>query len=113
MVLDWNPVAMYVVLYLPDGAEPEIFGPYSTFQPALNILRAVAAAAGHVLDTPPSGLMASVDLIIDGERHRYQLLKVGSTSQLEVHASVVQDLRETANVEVAEDLSPPGRFSSY
>lgn len=104
-----------MILYLPEGAEPELFGPYSTFQHAVNMLRALAAAAGHTLSAPPSGLMASIDLLIDGERHRYQLLKVGSTSQLEVHASVIEDLRGTAHLQVLDedDFSPPGRFSSY
>ena len=107
--------AVYVILYLPEGAEPELFGPYSTFQHAVNMLRALASAAGHTLRAPPSGLMASIDLLIDGERHRYQLLKVGSTSQLEVHASVIEDLRGTTHLQVIDedDFSPPGRFSSY
>jgi hypothetical protein len=106
---------VYVILYLPEGAEPEIFGPLSTFQHAVNMLRTLATATGHMLSTPPAGLMARVDLLIDGERHRYQLLKVGSTSQLEVHAAIIEDLRETAHLQVqdADDLDPPGRFSSY
>lgn len=106
---------MYVILYVPQGAEAEIFGPFSTFQHAVNILRSIAAAAGYPLSAPPSGLMASIGLVIDGERHRYQLLKVGSPSQLEVHSSVIEELRETAKIELVpeEDLSPPGRFSSY
>ncbi len=106
---------MYVILYLPSGAEPEIFGPYSAFQHAVNMLRRLATASGHTLNAPPSGLMASIDLLIDGERHRYQLLKMGSTSQLEVHATVIEDMRETSQIELVDegDLSPPGRFSSY
>lgn len=106
---------MYVILYLPAGAEPEIFGPYSTFQHAVNMLRKLASAAGHSLTAPPSGLMASIDLLIDGERHRYQLLKMGSTSQIEIHASVIEDMAETSQIDMADDddLSPPGRFSSY
>lgn len=106
---------MYVILYLPDGAEPEIFGPFSTYQVALNMLRSLAASAGGMLDAPPSGLMASVDILIAGEKHRYQLIKLASTSQLEVHATVIKEMGETAEVEVVdpEDLSPPGRFSSY
>jgi len=106
---------VYVILYLPEGAEPEIFGPFSTFQQAVNLLRSVATAAGHTLSAPPSGLMASVDLLIDGERHRYQLLKVGSTSQLDAHTSIIAELRGTAHLQVhdADDLSPPGRLSGY
>lgn len=106
---------MYVILYLPEGAEPELFGPYSTFQHALNMLRLIAKATGQTLETPPAGLMAAVDLLIDGERHRYQLLKMASTSQLEVHASVIEDLAATGAVSVSheDELSPPGRFSSY
>ncbi|HEX6947488.1 MAG TPA: hypothetical protein VF246_09065 [Acidimicrobiia bacterium] len=106
---------MYMILYLPEGAEPEVFGPFSTYQIALNMLRSLAAAAGGTVDAPPSGLMASVDLTIDGERHRYQLLKVASPTQLEVHASVIQEMGETAEVKIVDpdELSPPGRFSSY
>jgi hypothetical protein len=106
---------VYVIVYVPQGAEPEVFGPFSTFQHAVNLLRRISAAAGHALNAPPSGLMASIDLMIEGERHRYQLLKVGSADQLEVHASVIEELRETSEIDVAAegDLSPPGRFSSY
>lgn len=106
---------MYVILYAPQGAEPEVFGPFSTFQHALNILRSLAAAAGFQLNAPPSGLMASIDLVIDGENHRYQLLKIASSDQVEIHASVIADLRETARIEMGEgsDLSPPGRLSGY
>ncbi len=106
---------MYVILYLPEGAEPEIFGPFSTYQIALNMLRSLAIAAGGSLDAPPSGLMASVDILIAGEKHRYQLIKLASTSQLEVHSAVIQEMSETVEIEVVhpEDLSPPGRFSSY
>lgn len=107
--------AVYVILYVPRGAEPEIFGPFSTFQHALNILRSLAAAAGHQLRAPPSGLMASIDIVIDGEGHRYQLLKVASADQVEIHASVIAELREIADIEMTEgtDLSPPGRLSGY
>lgn len=104
-----------MIIYVPEGAEPEIFGPFSTFPQAVNILRSISAAAGHPLSAPPSGLMASIDLIIEGERHRYQLLKVGSTSQLEIHRSVIEDMKETSEIKVVAegDLAPPGRFSGY
>jgi hypothetical protein len=106
---------VYVILYVPQGAEPELFGPFSTFQHALNILRSLASAAGYQLQAPPSGLMASIDLLIDGEHHRYQLLKVASADQVEVHASVIGELRDTVDIEMTEgtDLSPPGRLSGY
>jgi len=106
---------VYVIVYVPQEAEPEVFGPFSTFQHAVNILRRLAAAAGHALMAPPSGLMASIDVFIDGERHRYQLLKVGSPSQLEIHASVIEEVGETSEIQVTSDgdLSPPGRFSGY
>ncbi len=106
---------MYVILYMPQGAEPEIFGPFSTFQHAVNILRSLAAAAGHQLHAPPSGLKASIDLIIDGERHRYQLVKMASTDQVEIHSSVIAELKETSEIELGEetDLSPPGKLSGY
>lgn len=106
---------MYVVLYVPQDSEPEVFGPFSTFQLAVNILRGLASAAGFQLDAPASGLMASIDLKIDGERHRYQLLKVGSADQLQVHASLIDELKDTSNIEMVAggDLSPPGTLSSY
>lgn len=106
---------VYVILYVPSGAEPEIFGPFSTFQQAVNILRSIAGAAGHQLEAPASGLMASIDLLIDGESHRYQLLKLGSADQVQIHASVIEELARTANVELSPegDISPPGRLSGY
>lgn len=104
-----------MIIYVPQGAEPEVFGPFSTFQHAVNILRRLSAAAGHPLTAPPSGLMASIDLEIDGEHHRYQLLQVASPSQIEIHASVIEEARETSEILVTADgdLAPPGRFSSY
>jgi hypothetical protein len=106
---------MLFVLYLPQGAEPEAFGPYSTPQSAVNALRRIAAAAGHPLSINPSALMASIDLNIEGERHRYQLLKMASTSQLDVHVTVIDELRHTVEIKVTpgEDLAPPARFSGY
>ncbi len=106
---------MFLILYLPEGAGPEVFGPYSTFQHALNALRTIADAAGHILETPPSGLMAGVTLAIDGELHRYQLLQMAPPTQLEIHAAVIQDLQETGGVEVGaeEEPSPPGPSSNY
>lgn len=106
---------MYVILYVPQGAEPEVFGPFSTFPLALNLLRSIAGAAGYQLEAPASGLMASIDLKIDDERHRYQLLKVGSADQLQIHASVIDDLKETAEIDLVPggDISPPGRLSGY
>ena len=76
---------MLFVLYLPQGAEPEAFGPYSTPQSAVNALRRIAAAAGHPLNINPSALMASIDLNIEGERHRYQLLKMDITARRPRH----------------------------
>jgi hypothetical protein len=106
---------MLIVLYLPQGAEPEAFGPYSTPQLAVNALRRIAAAAGHPLKISRSALMASIDLTIEGERHRYQLLKMASTSQLDVHATVIEELRSSVHITVTpgDDLAPPARFSGY
>ena len=106
---------MFVVLYSPQGAEPEVFGPYSTPQAAVNALRRIAAAAGHPLQIGQSALMASIDLTIENERHRYHLLKVASSSQLDVHATVIEELRNTVVISVTpgDDLAPPARFSGY
>ena len=106
---------MFVVLYSPQGAEPEMFGPYSTPQAAVNALRRIAASAGHPLNIGKSALMASIDLIIEGEHHRYQVLKMASSSQLDVHATVIEELRNSVPIAVkpGEVLAPPARFSGY
>lgn len=83
---------MYVVLYQPESGEPEVFGPYATPNAAASALRRIAAAAGAHLDVKYSSLLATLDLKIDGESHRYQLLKVASSAQLDVHSEVVEDL---------------------
>jgi hypothetical protein len=106
---------MFVVLYLPKAAEPEVFGPYSTPQTAVNALRRIAASAGHALNIGQSALMASIDLTIEGEQHRYQLLKMASSSQLDVHATVIGELRRTVEITITprDDLAPPTRLSGY
>jgi hypothetical protein len=83
---------VYVVLYQPESAEPEVFGPYGTPNAAASALRRIAASAGAQLDVSYSSLLATLDLKIDGERHRYQLLKVASSAQLDVHSEVIEEL---------------------
>lgn len=41
---------MFVVLYSPQNADPEIFGPYQTPQKALNVLRRISGAAGQAIE---------------------------------------------------------------
>ena len=106
---------MYVLLYLPEAADPEVFGPFDTPQKAVNVLRRISAAAGEQIDVSHSTLMATIDVHIDGERHRYQLLKVGSSYQLGVHAEVIAGLRSSAHVSVepGPQPPPPSRLSGY
>ena len=106
---------MFVVLYLPDYADPEIFGPFSHIQPAVNAMRHIATAAGNPMELSHSDLMATINVIISGERHRYQLLKIASPTQLEAHAYVIEGEREAHHVTVEdrEEVPPPARLSSY
>ena len=83
---------VFVVLYQPESAEPEVSGPYATPNAAASAMRRIAAAAGAQLEVSYSSLLATLDLSIDGERHRYQLVKVASSTQLDVHAEVVEGL---------------------
>ena len=41
-------------------------------------------------DVSHSALLATIDVTIDFEHHRYQLLNVGSPHQLDVHADVIE-----------------------
>ena len=77
-----------------------MFGPFDTPQKAVNVLHRISAAAGEQIDVSHSTLMATIDVNIDGERHRYQLLKVGYSYQLGVHAEVIAGLRSSAQVSV-------------
>ncbi|MCA1736862.1 MAG: hypothetical protein LC739_12375 [Actinobacteria bacterium] len=106
---------MYMLLYLPEQADAELFGPFLTPQKAINLLRRISAAAGEPIDVTHSALMATIDVTIDGERHRYQLLKVGSDYQLEIHADIIRDIRASAHVSVASRfaLPPPSQLSGY
>jgi hypothetical protein len=108
-------VLMFVVLYLPDHADPEIFGPFTTIQPAINAMRRISTAAGHAMQLSHSDLMATINVIISGERHRYQLLKIGSPVQLDAHAYVIEGEREAHHITVEdrEEVPPPARLSSY
>lgn len=63
---------MYVILYQPETAPPEVFGPYSNPGAAVNAIRRIAGAAGDSLDISHSALLATIDVLIGDERHRYQ-----------------------------------------
>lgn len=106
---------MYVLLYLPQQADPEVFGPFPTPQKAVNILRRISSAAGEQIDVSHSALLATIDVTIDGERHRYQLLKVGSPHQLDAHADVIEAERDSTlvSVEPRPMAPPPSRLSGY
>ena len=104
---------MYVLLYLPQEADPEVFGPFPTPQKAVNILRRISAAAGEQIDVSHSALLATIDVKIDGERHRYQLLKMGSPHQLDLHADVIVDIRASSHISVEPrpTVPSPSRLS--
>ncbi|CAN5804279.1 hypothetical protein BH23ACT4_BH23ACT4_12460 [soil metagenome] len=106
---------MFVLLYIPQGADPEVFGVFPTPNAALNILRKISTAAGQHLDASYSDVLATIDVTMDGERHRYQLVKVGSPDQLEAHAYVIEAERESAEISVEHrpDVPPPSRLSGY
>ena len=106
---------MYVLLYLPELADPEVFGPFPTPQRAVNILRRISEAAGTPIDVSHSALLATIDVKIEGERHRYQLLKIGSPHQLAIHAEVIEAERKSNEISVHSrpELPPPSRLSSY
>jgi hypothetical protein len=106
---------MFVLLYIPQDADPEVFGPFPTTNAALNILRKISTAAGQHLDASFSDVLATIDVSIDGQRHRYQLVKVGSPDQLEAHAYVIEAERESAAISVAHraEALPPSRLSGY
>lgn len=106
---------MYVILYQPEKADPEVFGPYTTPTVAANALHRISTAAGVPIDVTHSALLASIDVVISGERHRYQLLKMGSTTQLDIHAEIIAVEHEAGTVEASPrppDLSPT-RLSGY
>ncbi|MGH8912598.1 MAG: hypothetical protein ACRDVD_08800 [Acidimicrobiia bacterium] len=106
---------MYVVLYLPEAGHPEVFGPYATPTIAASALRRISAAAGDPIDVSHSALLATIDVRILDELHRYQLLKIASSSQLDAHADVIRLERDNATVEVElTDAPPPAtRLSGY
>lgn len=66
---------MYVVLYLPTDNDPEVFGPFPTSQRAAQVMRRISAAAGKPINVGEDGALATIDIWIDSERNRYQLLK--------------------------------------
>jgi len=104
---------MFVLLYIPQDADPEVFGTFPTTTAALNILRKISTAAGQHMDASFSDVLATIDVTIEGERHRYQLVKVGSPDQLEAHAYVIETARESEaiSVEHRPDVPAPSRLS--
>ena len=95
---------MYVLVFIPEKADPEVFGPFPTPQKAVNLLRRITTAAGGQIDIES---WWTVDISIDDERHRYQILKVGSTDQIDAHAHVIEQLRASARITVESRPSPP------
>jgi hypothetical protein len=57
--------------------------------------------------------MATINIVIADELHRYQLLKIGSTTQLEAHAYVIEGERDAHHITVATRIepAPPARLS--
>lgn len=106
---------MFIVLYSPDRGDPEIFGPFQMIQPAINAMRRIATAAGHGIELSHSDLLATIDVAISGENHRYQLLKMGSPTQLDAHAYVIEGERDSHNITVnaRAEPPPPARLSGY
>lgn len=106
---------MYVILYQPEAAPPEVFGPYSSPAAAVNTLRRISGAAGSVMDVSHSALLVTIDVVIGGERHRYQLLKMASTTQLDIHADVIMSERKAGSVVVQhhEDRPSGSPLSGY
>jgi hypothetical protein len=106
---------MFVLLYIPQDADPEVFGTFPTPTAALNILRKISTAAGQHMDASFSDVLATIDVTMDGERHRYQLVKVGSPDQLEAHAYVIESARESEAISVEHRpvVPAPSRLSGY
>lgn len=106
---------MFVILYQPQAAPPEVFGPYTTPAAAVNALRRISAAAGEMMDISHSALLATIEVEIAGELHRYQLLKIGSTTQLDIHADVIEAERDAGSVRVQHHTDQPSasRLSGY
>jgi hypothetical protein len=98
---------MYVIVYQPEGADIEVFGPFSSPQQAAQAIRALSAAAGQPIDVTYSNVMGTIDVVIDGERHRYQLCKLGSSTQLDIHAEIIGEAAADGAVSVFEQTSPP------
>lgn len=91
---------MYVVLYLPTDNDPEVFGPFPTAQRAAHIVRQLSAAAGTPMNLGGEGALATIDVLIDNERNRYQLIKLGSSQQLDIHAEIIAEEAKAGHVRV-------------
>ena len=72
-------------------------------------------AAGKQIDVSHSALLATIDVTIDDERNRYQLLKIGSPYQLDAHTDVIEDIRASAQISADSrpEPAPPSRLSGY
>lgn len=97
---------MYIVLYLPEDNDPEVFGPYPTAARAAQSLRRISGAAGAPINVASSGALATIDVWIDGDRNRYQLLQVGSDDQLAIHGDIIESEAVAGTVTVE---TPPPR----
>ena len=106
---------MYVLLYLSENADAEVFGPFPAPQRAIQLLRRISAAAGLQVDISHSNVLATVDISIDGERHRYQLRKLGSPFELDAHAESIEDIGRSDTVSGPSrfDPAPPSVLSGY
>jgi len=78
-------------------------------------MRRIATPAGHRMEHSHSDLMATLNIVISSELHRYQLLQIGSATQLEAHAYVIEGEREFHHITVLTRTQPlaPARLSGY
>lgn len=102
---------MYVIVYQPQKADPEAFGPFQGPEMATRALRELATQAGVPLSDLGGGPLATADVYVDGERHRYQLVKIGSVLQLEAHGHILRELAEAGERGTGDE--PPPVLSGY
>ncbi|CAN5807494.1 hypothetical protein BH23ACT5_BH23ACT5_07870 [soil metagenome] len=95
LVPDDSGLIVYVIVYQPEKDDPEVFGPFDGPETATASLRRLAADARVSMVDDHSGPLATIDVYLDGERHRYQLVKIGSVLQLEAHGHVFRQVAES------------------